>query len=454
MLKTDVLVIGSSAGGMVAAMTGKKISPDKSFTVVTSNEKTLVPCGIPYVFGTVYTTENNLIPINKAFSNLGIDLIFDEVIDIDKDKKEVLLKSNKRIAFTKLVIATGSNPYKPLWLKGADFNNVYTVPKDKIYIDDMQKKLEDANKIIIVGAGFIGVELSDELKKAGKEVYLLERLPNILSLAFDPDISDRVEAILLENGVNVKTGVTVTEITGTDKATGVLLEDGTTIEADAIVLAMGYKPNSDLAKKANLPTNDFGFIQVDEYMRTSHRDIFAVGDCAAKKHFITGETVTIMLASIACAEARLAGLNLFGISAVKSFTGTISIFSTALGSKGFGVAGITEREANEIGINYVIGSFEGVDRHPGCLPDAQKQFVKLIVARDSGIIVGCEVAGGLSTGEVTNTIGFMIQNKMHICNLLKAQIGSHPLMTASPAGFPLIQAAEAVIVKMRAGRNS
>lgn len=448
MLKTDVLVIGSSAGGMVAAMTGKKINPEKSFTVVTSNEKTLVPCGIPYVFGTLGTTNKNIIPVTDNFAKMGIDFINGDVIEIDKEEKEVLLKDNKRIAFDKLIIASGSFPFKPLWLKGADFDNVYAVPKNKIYLDAMQEKIAEANKIIVIGAGFIGVELSDELKKLGKEVYLLERLPNILSLAFDADVSDRVKAILIENGVKVQTGVTVKEITGTDKADGVLLEDGTKIEADAIVLSMGYKPNSELAIKAHLGINNSGFIKVDEYMRTSHPDIFAVGDCAEKKHFITAEPVPMMLASIACAEARLAGLNLFGISAIKTFTGTISIFSTALGNRGFGVAGITEREAKEIGINYVVGSFEGVDRHPGSLSDTQKQYVKFVVSKDSGVILGGEIAGGLSTGELTNTIGIMIQNRMHVSSLLTAQIGSHPLMTASPAGFPIIKAAEMAVFKM------
>ncbi len=448
MLKTDVLVIGSSAGGMVAAMTGKKINPEKSFTVVTSNEKTLVPCGIPYIFGTLGTSNKNIIPVAENFAKLGIDFINNDVIEINKEEKKVLLSSKEEISFDKLIIATGSYPFKPLWLKGADFSNVYAVPKNKIYLDEMQEKLASANKIIIIGAGFIGVELSDELKKLGKDVLLLERLPNILSLAFDADISDRAEAILIENGVKVRTNTTVKEITGTDQADGVLLDDGTRIEADAVILSMGYKPNNELAIKAHLGITNAGFIKVDEYMRTSHPDIFAVGDCAEKKHFITGESVPMMLASTACAEARLVGLNLFGISAIKTFTGTISIFSTALGSKGFGVAGITEKEAKAIGINYVCGSFEGADRHPASLADTQKQFVKFIVAKDSGVILGGEVAGGLSTGELTNTIGMMIQNRMNISSLLTAQVGSHPLMTASPAGFPLIKAAEMAVFRM------
>ena len=234
MLKTDVLIIGSSAGGLVAAMTAKKMNPEKTVTVITANEKTLVPCGIPYVFGSVGSTDKNLIPVADNFAKMGIEFIVDEAIEILRDEKKVLLKKNKEISFDKLVLATGSLPHVPAWLKGNHFSNVYSVPKNKIYLDAMQKKIGDAKKLVIIGAGFIGVELSDELRKAGKEIVLLERLPNVLGLAFDPDISAQVEVILKANGVQLHTNVTVKEITGTDKADGVLLEDGTRIKADEI----------------------------------------------------------------------------------------------------------------------------------------------------------------------------------------------------------------------------
>ncbi|OQY37963.1 MAG: pyridine nucleotide-disulfide oxidoreductase [Candidatus Cloacimonetes bacterium 4572_65] len=448
MLRTDVLVIGSSAGGMVVALTGKKMNPEKSFTVITMNEKTLVPCGIPYVFGSVGSTDKNLIPVDVKFKASGIDMIVGEVTEIVKADKYVTMKNGESIGYDKLVLATGSFPYKPKWLKGADFSNVYAVPKNKLYVDQVQEELKETKNIIVIGAGFIGVEMSDELKKAGKNVTLIERLPNILSLAFDADISQRARVLLEGNGVNVLTNTTVKEIVGGEKATGVLFEDGTVLEADAIILSMGYKPNTELAYKAHIPINDAGFIRVDEYLRTFEEDIFAVGDCAEKKHFITRKSAPMMLASIACAEARTVGLNLFGISVIKTFSGTISIFATAINGTGFGVAGITEKEAKENGINYTTGAFEGVDRHPGSLPDTHKQYVKFIVAKDSGVILGGEVVGGLSTGELINTIGIMIQNRMNINSLLTAQIGSHPLLTASPAGFPMIKAAEEAVFNM------
>lgn len=448
MIKTDVLVIGSSAAGLVAATTGKKLNPAKKFMVISSMPVILIPCGIPYIFGTVGNTDNDILPVDKMYSATGVEARHDEAVTIDREKKIVTLKSGEKLSYEKLVIATGSTPYKPDWLKGADLEQVFLVPKNKVYLDEMQKKLECCTKIIIIGAGFIGVEVSDELHKAGKEVTLVEKLPNILGLAFDSDISTRAEDILKERGVEVITGVGVKRITGDGKADGVELEDGRKLKAEAVILSMGYKPNTELAARSGLEISKMGFIKVDEYMRTEDTDVFAIGDCAEKRDFFTRKPSGVMLASTACAEARIAGMNLYKLSAIKTFGGTLSIFSTALGDTGFGVAGMTEKVASKEGFDYVTGIFEGIDRHPGGFKDTHKQYVKLLVGRDSGMILGGEVSGGLSIGELTNTIGLIIENKLTVNSLLTAQIGTHPLLTASPAGYPLIKAAESAYGKI------
>ena len=269
-----------------------------------------------------------------------------------------------------------------------------------------------------------------------------------MPLAFDVDVAEPAGKLLQERGVKVLTGQGVSEITGNGKADGVKLENGEVLEADAVILAMGYKPNSQLAQKSGLATTPNGYVKVDDYLRTEHPDVFAVGDCAEKRDFFTRKSSQIMLASTACAEARVAGMNLFKLSAIKNFIGTISIFSTALGDTGFGVAGITEAQAEAENFNIVTGTFQGIDRHPGTLQDTHTQFVKLIVGKESGVILGGEVMGGLSIGELTNTIGIIVQNKMTLNSLLTAQVGTHPLLTASPAGYPLIKAAENASTKL------
>ena len=141
-------------------------------------------------------------------------------------------------------------------------------------------------------------------------------------------------------------------------------------------------------------------------------------------------------------------MNLFNLNVVKTFSGTIAIYSTAVGETGYGTAGITEQRAEQEGIATICGLFEGIDRHPGSLPNSHKQTVKLIAAKHSGVIIGGEVIGGLEAGELTNVIGLAIQNRMSVNSFLTMQIGTHPCLTASPAAYPLIKAAELISIKM------
>jgi len=446
MKKTDVLVIGGSAAGIVTALTGKNQYPEKDFLVIRKEKEVVVPCGIPYIFGTLESSSQNVIP-DVGLEKAGINLIIGEVIEIDPENKTCLLADGEKIGYEKLVLAIGSIPVKPNWLNGKDLDNVFIVPKDKEYLDRMIRKLQDKQKIVVIGGGFIGVEISDELKKQGKDVTVVEILPHILGAVFDKELATKAEEILIDRGVKVEAGVGIQELCGNGKVTSVKLQDGRELEADAVILSMGYKPNVDLAEKAGIKTNELGFIVADQFLRTHTPDIFAVGDCAEKRDFITNKPIGAMLASTACAEARVTGMNLFILETVRTFSGTISNFATALGDHSFGVAGITEDNARAEGFDIITALFEGVDHHPGKLPGTHKQTVKLVVAKDSGLILGGSVFGSHSAGEIVNVIGLAIQNKMTVSSLLTMQIGTPPLLTAPPTAYPLIKAAELALKK-------
>jgi len=442
MQKTDVLVIGGSAAGLVAAQVGRAKFADKDFLVVRDTQSALIPCAIPYVFGEIGTTDNNILPDGLATKN-GARMMIDRVTSIDREAKRATTEGGETIEYGKLIFATGSQPKVPGWLKGADLRNVFTVPKNKDYIDAMAKEIKPNSTVAVIGAGFIGVELADQLRRMPMDVYLIEVMPHILGAAFDEEIAVEAEKMLTENGVQLRTGVGVSEITGDGSVSGVTLSNGETLKVDAVVLAMGYAPETKLAADAGLPLNENGFIVVDEYMRTSDGDVLAVGDCAAKHDFITRRPSGVMLASTACAEARVAAMNLYGLCSVKTFGGTIAVYSTAIDDTGFGTAGITAAAARKEGFEIVIGSFTGVDRHPGSLKDSHKQTVRLVVAKNCGTIIGGGVIGGKSAGELTNVLGIVIQNKMGVADLLTMQIGTQPCLTASPAAYPLVKAAEA-----------
>ncbi|MCK5849201.1 MAG: FAD-dependent oxidoreductase [Caldisericia bacterium] len=448
MKKTDVLVIGGSAAGLVTAVTSRSNFPDKKVTVVRKEKQVLVPCGIPYIFGSLEGSQQNIIPDSKL-ENAGVDLIVDEVTSVDCEAKICQTKNGEQISFEKIVFATGSVPNVPKWLKGTDLENVFTVPKDKVYIDALREKIKNIKNIVVIGGGFIGVEVSDELNKVGKNVTLVEVLPHVLGAVFEEETATKAENALIERGVTVKSGSGVKEITGQGKVSGVLLANGETIKAEAVILSMGYVANTELAKNAGLELNIFGQIEVDEYMRTESLNVLAVGDCAQKRDFFTRRNTPGMLASTACAESRIVGMNLYGLVTTKNFKGTLSIFFTKIGEQGFGVAGLTNSIAKKQNLPIFTSRFEGVDKHPGKLAGAHKQMVELVVSNRSGLLLGGTVIGGASTGEIVNIIGLAIQNHMTVYDLLTIQIGTHPLLTAPPTAYPLVKAAEIAVKTLR-----
>ena len=432
MEKRDVIVVGGGPAGVVAALTGKSCYPEKEFLLIRKNETGVVPCGIPYIFRTLGDVSKDILPY-KPLEKVGIDTYIGEVVKIDQENKVCILKDGTEFKFEKLIIATGSVPKVPGWLKGVEYENVFVVPKDYEYLKRMMEVIKESNRIVVVGGGFIGVEISDELASMGKDVTLVEILPHILCLVFDANICEMAEKMLREKGVKIKTGSGIKEIVGRGgKVAGVRLQNGEFIEAEVVILSLGYEPNTTLARNSGIPLNEMGYIKVDDYMRTENPSIFAVGDCAEKKDFITKRPSNVMLASTACTQARIAGMNLYKLSTVRTFSGTIAIFSTVINGVGFGAAGLTESLAQKEGFDIVTGEFEGMDRHPGTIPGTSKQYVKLIAARESGVVIGGEVVGGQSTGELVNLIGFVIQNRMSISDIMTAQIGTHPLLTAPP----------------------
>lgn len=449
MKTVDVLVIGGGASGLQAAITTKSTYPNKEVVLVRKEEKALIPCGIPYIFGSLESSDKDILP-DKLLTNAGVDIVIDEMTAIQPEDHACLFASGETYYYKKLILATGSLPTKPGWLKGADLKQVYTIPKNKVYLDIMHEEISKCKKIIVVGAGFIGVEVSDELNKKGYEVTLVELEQTILNRAFDPEFGKIAEEHLIERGVNLVTGKGIKEINGKDTVESITLTSGETLTADAVILSMGYRPNTALAEKAGIELNELGFIKTCEYMRVlpCSTDIVAIGDCAEKRDFITRKLDATMLASTACAEARIAAMNLFTLSPCKPFNGTIAIYSTAIGKHAFGTAGITEDRARREGFAVICGSFTGMDTHPGNLEHSHKQTVKLIVAEDCGMILGGEVYGGYSAGELTNAIGFLIQNRVTVKVLLTMQIGTQPLLTGSPAGYTLIKAAEVIVKNM------
>ena len=440
----DVLVIGGGPAGGVAAVTAKMNYPKKEILVIREFEKQLVPCAIPYIFGeTLGCSEKDEASCAMA-ADMGISTLLGEVEDIDLENKIAYSKSHA-ISFDKLVFATGSQPFVHESLKHSlALDGVFTIPKNKDLIDKLKNYSDEKTEIVVVGSGFIGIEIAVEFATNGKSVTVIGGSKHILKDAFDGEISLQAEEIMLSKGVKYIGEDRVIEIidkNGDNIVNAVKLKSGRVVDADVIVLATGYKPNTDLANKAGVSLGHYGGIWVDEYMRTSNHDIFAVGDCSSRRDFITKEPSKVMLASTSAAEGRAAGSSLYDIKYLKGFSGTIAIFSTMVGKTAFSSAGVTESQAIKAGIDIVVGSFSGMNRHPATIPGAQKQQVKLIAMRHGGQIIGGQVVGGEETGEMINLIGLIIESHFDIYRVMSMQVATQPMLTAAPTSYPVVMAA-------------
>jgi NADH oxidase (H2O2-forming) len=439
--KAELVIVGGSAAGIQAAITAKRLNSNVGkITVIRKESKVLVPCGIPYIFGTLGSAEKNLIP-DSAIGDA--ELVIDEVTSIDRLSQRVITAGGRSIGYDKLILATGSQPVVPP-IPGRELDNVYTVKKDMEYLQGLDKSLAEAKDVVVIGGGFIGVEFADELRKRGLNVTIVELLPHCLSLNCDEPFCARVEEELAKANIKVLCGHSVNQILGNGKVSHVELSSGERLKADLVMMAIGSAPNTKLAQEAGLEIGTTKGIKVDQYMRTSDPNIFAVGDCAEKYSFFNAEPVPLRLASIATNEARIAASNLFRPCVENN--GVIGVFSTRVGDVAVGTAGLTEKAAREAGFNVLIGKASAPDRHPGGMPGAQPMHVNLIFDRSSGRILGGEAHGGVSVGELTNALAVLVRNKATAEDIRFTQIGTHPALTGSPIVYHMVNAAEQAMV--------
>jgi NADPH-dependent 2,4-dienoyl-CoA reductase/sulfur reductase-like enzyme len=446
--KTDILVVGAGPAGVVCAVTARKYYPGKNIMVMKDVADGVIPCGIPYMFASLTNPDENKLGMASLEKN-NVEVVVDSAVRVNRKDKNVETAKKDIYSYEKLVLAVGSTPII-LPIKGVDKRGVYPINKEMGYLKGVIGEIKKCKNVLVIGGGFIGVEFADELSKIkGISVTLVEMLPQILANSFDPEFSQMAEARLREKGVVVLTNTRVEEIIGQDKVERVRFGDGKEIPVDGIILGVGSKPNVKIAVDAGLEIGSCKGIMTDEYMRTStDPDIFAIGDCSCKRDFYTRKAIPVMLASTATAEARIAGANLYQIKVIRENKGTIAVYSTYIDGLVLGSAGLTEKTAREEGFEIVVGSIEGVDKHPASLPGACKGRIKLIFSKQSGIILGGQVSCGMSCAQMINIIGVAIQKRMSATELETLQVATHPYLTSAPTMFPIVLAAQDVYGKM------
>lgn len=407
-MKTDILVLGGGPAGLNAAISVKKNFSEKEVLVVRKKEVELFPPKIPYIFGTLKTFDEATISTSTA-EKAGVKFLYSEVKKIDFKQKSVELENGK-IEYEKLIIAIGSSPIVPR-IPGVDKEGVFVISKDIESLKIVLEYSKKVDRIVIVGGGFIGIELADELRKSGKEVVVIEALDQILATAFDEDIAKSIEEKFSTEGITVKTNAIVKEILGDTKANGVELNNGERFEADMVILSIGYKPNTELVKDSEILIGHSGGIWVDDYMRTNVKDVFAVGDCAEHKDFFTGKHIRLMLLSIGSLDSKILSENLYTLRPLRKKTGDLSAFTMTIEGMNLGAVGMNSKTAMKENFDFITGIFRTND-----------EYLKLIFSKDDRVLLGAQVASRKSIGVVLNLLKNTVQNKTAMEEILKIEV--------------------------------
>lgn len=396
-----LLVIGGSAGGASAAARVRRLNEEAEIKIFEKGrDVSFSNCSLPYYTGGVVESSEDLIMMLpedfKAKHNIDV-YIQTEVLAINRDAKTISVKDlrsgqTREEAYDKLVLATGTVPVLPGSIEGIHSPNVFTI-RNVVDIERLQAKLNEADtkNVAVVGGGFIGVEAAENLRKIGKNVALIEGTDQILA-PYDYDMAQVLHKELDDNGVKLHVSSTVTAIEeGKVKA----LRDGKefTVPADAVVMAVGARPQTELAQKTGLTIGRTGGIRVDHNYRTVDKDIYAVGDAIESYNALAHAPGRIALAGPTQRQARAAADHICGI--LNSNKGYIGSSCIKVFGQNAACTGLNEKEAKRLGYSYDSVMIFPMDK-VGLMPGANYMVFKLVFEVPTGRILGAQAIG---TGE-------------------------------------------------------
>jgi NADPH-dependent 2,4-dienoyl-CoA reductase/sulfur reductase-like enzyme/rhodanese-related sulfurtransferase len=394
------VIVGGVAGGASAAARLRRLAEhDEIIVLERGNYVSFANCGLPYYIGGTIQRRRDLIVQTPEDLRVRFNIdvrVNSNVTAINRDRKTVTVEHDGEayeLAYDKLVLSPGSSPVRPP-IKGSGNENVFTVwtipDTDRI---TSYLKSHNCRRAVIVGGGFIGVEMAENLREIGLDVTIVEMLDQVMS-NLDFEMAQYVHMELNTNGVRLVLGHGVEEIAGAEAGSVVKLGNGQEIPADIVIMSVGVRPNSELAKAAGLETGPRGHIVVDDMLRTSDPDIYAVGDAIEVVDVITGQKTAVPLAGPANKQGRLAADNIMGLnhpykgtqgtSVAKVFGKTVA--STGINEKRMVAAGKKLHEDYEV-------IYTHSNNHAGYYPGASPLHMKVIFEPGSGKILGAQAVG-------------------------------------------------------------
>ncbi len=432
-----VIIIGGVAGGMSCATRLKRLDDSIEVTVFEKgSDVSYANCGMPYHIGGIIPDRSSLLvqTVKGLQGRYGLDIRTNhEVIAINRDKKEVIVKNlinNTTLTFPYdyLVIATGSTPIVPP-IPGANSERVFVL-NHLSDMDRIMERLPQSKHACVIGAGFIGLELTENLKHRGLEVTLVEMQDHVMP-RMDSEMTTPILQELLVNKVNVYLNETAQSISEDGK---VQLKSGKVVDSDIVFMCAGVKPNSKLAIDAGLETTPRGYIVVNEHMQTSDPYIYAVGDVVDTYDIVTGGRTSVPLAGPANRQGRVAADNICGRNSKfggLQGTGIVKVFNLAVAQ-----TGLTEIQVKQQGIPYHKAYVHPM-QHPRYYPGAQPVSVKIIFKPD-GYILGAQVVGYEGVESMINTLAMALRHKLTVFDLEDEELAYSPQWGGAKHGINMV----------------
>lgn len=418
MTDRKLVVIGGDAAGMSAASKVRREHPDREIVVFERGRHTsYAACGMPYyIAGQIDSAAKLVARAPKVFrEKQGIDVrTRHEVVAIDTANRRVRVRDLDAIrefeeSWDDLLIATGAAPIVPDLpnIRAPGVFSLSTLQSGIDVFEDMERHAPQ--RAVIVGGGYVGIEMAEALLDRNLEVTLIDRAQQVMN-TMDPDMADGIAKAMRDAGVELFLEETLKTIeTGPDGRVRQITTNQRRLDADLVILGLGIRPTSELAKAAGIELGAAGAIRIDKRMRTSVPDVWAAGDCAESFHIVKQEPTFIALGTVANKHGLVAGINLSGGD--MEFPGVLGTAITRFQDLEIARTGLSEKEAKDMGIAYRAKTIEALTRSH-YFPGAAKIKVKLVVEDASGRLLGGQIVGGTGAGKRIDTLATAITASM------------------------------------------
>lgn len=412
-----IVIVGCTHAGTAAVVNLKELHPESEITIYEKNDNlSFLSCGIALNVGGVIKETKNLFynsPENLAKMGVVTNMKH-EVLNIDFENKTLKVKNllnNEEFEdnYDKLVLTLGSWPIVPKF-EGGDLDNILLC-KNHDHAIEIIEKSKNAKNVVIIGAGYIGVELVEAFEMQGKNVTLIDAEERIMAKYLDKEFTDIAEKEFVDREVNLVLGEKVSKFEGENgKVTKVVTNNGS-YEGDLVVLCIGFAPNTKLVQ-GKLDTLPNGAIIIDEYMRTSKEDVFAAGDCCVVKYNPAHDTRYIPLATNAVRMGTLVARNI--VEPTLKYMGTQGTSGIKIYEKCIASTGLTEEVAKAT-TKMNVASVELTDNYrPEFMPTYLPATIKLVFDKDTRRIIGGQIISDIDLTQFMNTLSVVIQNEMTI----------------------------------------